>query len=214
MEYVGHLIHTFVYGASWPAFLLCAIATCAALYAALDATEKKLTLPYREPKWCDAYNRQITGCKQAVIFGVGAAISWGIPAPDFEKERVEVPVRVDVPGPERIVYREGKEIVQQPSSYQTLYDDCTSKMGGTVDIAEANACHTQALQGAGVERILEVRPSPYEEIFRQCNDFAITAPSPQGEQIRNQRLEICHRAALEQSQQRIRAWIPARPGNN
>lgn len=146
--------------------------------------------------------RQMTSLKIAVMLSVLCALSWAIPAPDYDVRYVDRPVQVEVVKWKPIF--KGQKIVYD--SYKDLYEGCIAHTGDYADADETKLCHKQAIEAS--------RPAPrwikqiktvtvhdtYKTLFDNCNDFSLDGvPNAIVGGVRNERLAICHKAALEGS---------------
>ena len=153
-----------------------------------------------------AVERQLVCLKGSLMLAVAAALIWAIPAPTFDqkivyKDRV-VDRKVEVP-----VFK-GEKIVHEPSTYQNTFDKCVNSSGYAHDDDLLRQCHQQALeavretQAAPKEKIV-YKVSTYKSLFDSCNDNhdagiqSLSVKDSIGP--RNDRIIICHKAALEGS---------------
>ena len=212
MAFVSNFGLSLLYNMAWPMVLLCLAVIALCIGVAFHANMRKShnRINYGSPEWTTYTGRQFAAVQWGIGAGLIGAIFWGIPAPDFQREivRVEVPVRVNVPGPVREVFR-GERLV--PSTYQDVRDRCVANFttgGYTIDQEEATLCHNQALVASGIRVRVRLINNSYQELFRWCNErFSISAPDATASTVRNERLQICHNAAMQGANMRINQAI-------
>lgn len=171
----------------------------------------------------DARWRQHAAVQGAAIIALLMIIFSAIPAPDYNVRTVErrVPVRVEVPGPVR--WRNGERVVTRVvhSPYRELFEQCMDntvhRHGDSITgLQISQHCHIAALRASGMRPFIVYRDRPvvrtverrvpvlrtnrdYFELFQWCNEaYTLNAvEAARAGELRNQRLEICHRAAIE-----------------
>lgn len=155
-----------------------------------------------------AVERQLVCLKGSLLLAVAAALIWAIPSPTFDqkivfKDRV-VEKRIPVP-----VFK-GEKIIHEPSTYQNVFDKCVSSSSYGHDADLLKMCHEQALTavaatqpGPQIKERIVYKVSTYKTLFDNCNDNhdggIVDLPKAQSIGPRNDRIVICHKAAMEGS---------------
>jgi len=152
-----------------------------------------------------ATERQMVCLKAALGLALLAAFVWAIPSPEYDvRYKIkEVPVVKKVP----VRVYSGVKVIQNPSTYQSVYDSCISSTSYRVDPDTMKLCHEQAMTASNPAQQVKVvyKFNSFKELYDNCNNgFTIRADTrgPNGEppaMIRNQRIELCGKIALEGS---------------
>jgi hypothetical protein len=184
------------HGAKFPLLLIFLGLTGWSIFRVIEAHRKRGRVSYESNDWIVAHDERRKGMRALVGSGVVLALTIGIPAPNYDvREVIRYTDKVRV------------ETRTERHPYKELYDACvgSSRIEKLPD-ERLRLCHTQAMQASGEQPVRVRVPHPYKELFEMCNDRnQITPESNPGRalaEIRNARLEICHRAALEGSQAR------------
>lgn len=162
---------------------------------------------YASPENSNARFTQMTCLQSGVILAVFCALLWAVPSPTYDVRYVEKPV--PFPVVKSIRYIAQTRTIVKPPLYSDVFEQCSDSLTGTgtrkayknISDDEARQCHLQALEATSPSRIVtrtvEVHDS-YKTLFDDCNDFSLVGIKADAlaAKIRNERLKICHDAAL------------------
>jgi hypothetical protein len=175
-------------------------------------------LTYGSPQHSDSKDLTMLCLQGGIILAILNCIVLAIPKPDYKKEiqyKDRVVTRTVVKKLPPVKVYSGTRIVYQPSTYQNVYDKCIEAYDGGIGDEELKICHKQA-----IEAVRETQPKPtvvtrevrlesnYKTLFDNCNDNhdggIASLPKAQSIAPRNDRIQLCHRLALEARQFRAR----------
>jgi hypothetical protein len=203
----------FAYNLRWPALFAMLLVIALSVYIAKEAEERRRRTQFGDPENTDAKWRQMAGLQGSLLMVGLTAILFAIPTPNYSVREVPGPERVvvkNVPGP--IQWRDGKEIVYEQPLYLDFYQKCVDTISGNHSDDELALCHKQALEGVAASKPapqirVQFKRDPYEELFNNCNDrYGLDGvPSERAAGIRNERIRICHDAAMAASGSQVAA---------
>jgi hypothetical protein len=137
-----------------------------------------------------------------VVLCVVGSLIWAIPSPTYDQRIVYKDRTVEVPKPYP-VYKGTREV---PSTYQSVYDKCVASTSFRVDNALIELCHRQAREASTIAPTIKYveRFNSYKDLFNNCNDGHTISEEDRrsgmsAAEIRNQRIQYCHMAALQGS---------------
>lgn len=208
-------IWLFVYNLRWPMLVAALVVGVISIFVVDHAENVRKRTAFGAPENTDAKWRQLVSVQLASILLAASVILFAIPKPNYDVKLVPGPeriVKVNVPGP--VQWKEGKQIVVQPSSYDAEYIRCINDVESRVErrtATEVEFCHNTAKTALDNQRVAptvvikdRVVHDPYQKLFDNCNDrYSFDGiPAAQAGALRNERITLCHKAALEGAGQR------------
>ncbi len=198
----------YAYNLRWPILTLAVLLMAVSAFVGLRATMVRERTKFGDPDNTDAQWRQMASVQGAIAIGLLAALVFAIPSPTYNVRVIEKPavIRTIVKKVPVIKYTATK-LVREPAVYDRAYKTCIDSLDISVGGEETSQCHRQALEALRMDKgvivkTIKVKDS-YKTLFDNCNDFTIDADDARSTvsaaQIRNERLQICHKVALDGS---------------
>lgn len=199
----------FAYNLRWPSLLATLLVIALSVYIAFTAEDRRRRTQFGDPENTDAKWRQMASLQGSLLMVALSCILFAIPSPTYNVRDVPGPERVvvkNVPGP--IQWRDGKEVVEKPPVYIDFFQKCMDTTGGYQKTdEESQQCHKQALEAVAASKAPQGAPQvvikrdPYEQLFNNCNDrYSFDGvPPATAAPLRNERIRICHDAAMQAS---------------